>query len=245
MWVNFSFPVVVVVDTGASPPLLVLSGFNDTVNGSSSTVFATYMEGNGTSLLLFEYIVSVLPLFRQRWATRYYCPVNGCDVSCSVAVTYCLRNCHTRPRYAAYSSCITDRGQPNPDRDIAPPAPHHNRWNPRNRPSEDTVKPRPDFPLTSGSHREADRRYSRVGEYKLLVPSPEQPNSGAMHSLNAPARFPLPRPNRNPHRSNYWMKSTRCTTELQRIGWLADSRTDALCSPWNATRLAHEHSNAA
>lgn len=60
MWVNFSFPVVVVVGTGASPPLLTLGGFNDSMNGSSGTVFAEYTEGSGTSQLLFEYTVSYI-----------------------------------------------------------------------------------------------------------------------------------------------------------------------------------------
>lgn len=61
VWVNFSFPVVVVVGTGASPPLLKLAGFNDSANGSSSTVLAEYVEGSGTSQLLFEYTVSLSP----------------------------------------------------------------------------------------------------------------------------------------------------------------------------------------
>lgn len=51
MWVDFSFPVVVVVESGASPPVLTLSGL-------SSTVLAEYVEGSGTSRLLFEYTVS-------------------------------------------------------------------------------------------------------------------------------------------------------------------------------------------
>ena len=55
---NFSFPVVVVVGTGASPPQLKLAGFNDSTNGSSTTVLAEYVEGSGTSQLLFEYTVS-------------------------------------------------------------------------------------------------------------------------------------------------------------------------------------------
>lgn len=57
MWVNFSFPVVVVVGAGASPPLLTVGGFNDSLNGSTSTVLAEYVGGSGTSQLLFEYTV--------------------------------------------------------------------------------------------------------------------------------------------------------------------------------------------
>ena len=57
---NFSFPVVVVVGTGASPPLLKLAGFNDSTNGSSTTVLAEYAGGSGTSQLVFEYTVSLL-----------------------------------------------------------------------------------------------------------------------------------------------------------------------------------------
>lgn len=58
MWVDFSFPVVVVVGAGASPPLLTIGGFEDNDGGFSSTVLAEYVQGNGTSRLLFEYTVS-------------------------------------------------------------------------------------------------------------------------------------------------------------------------------------------
>lgn len=50
-WVDFNFPVVVVMGTGASPPAL-------TIGGLSSAVLAEYVEGSGTSRLLFEYTVS-------------------------------------------------------------------------------------------------------------------------------------------------------------------------------------------
>lgn len=58
MWIDFSFPVVVIVGAGASPPQLTIGGFEDNVGGFSSTVLAEYVEGSGTSRLLFEYIVS-------------------------------------------------------------------------------------------------------------------------------------------------------------------------------------------
>ncbi|CAM9704841.1 unnamed protein product, partial [Hapterophycus canaliculatus] len=58
VWVNFSFPVVVVVGAGASPPLLAIGGLNDSIDGSSSTVLAEYVQGSGTSQLVFEYTVS-------------------------------------------------------------------------------------------------------------------------------------------------------------------------------------------
>lgn len=57
VWVNFSFPVVVVVGAGASPPLLTVGGFNGSVNGSMSTALAEFVGGSGTSQLLFEYTV--------------------------------------------------------------------------------------------------------------------------------------------------------------------------------------------
>lgn len=65
VWVNFSFPVVVVMGTGALPPLLTVGGFNDSVNGSSSTVLAEYVEGSGTSQLMFEYTVSEVAILRH------------------------------------------------------------------------------------------------------------------------------------------------------------------------------------
>ncbi|CAM9243696.1 unnamed protein product, partial [Ectocarpus sp. 8 AP-2014] len=55
--VDFSFPVVVIVGAGASPPQLTVGGFNDSLNGSSSTVLAEYVDGSGTSELLFEYMI--------------------------------------------------------------------------------------------------------------------------------------------------------------------------------------------
>lgn len=58
MWVDFSFPVVVIVGAGASPPQLTIGGFQDTVGGFTATVLAEYVEGSGTSRLLFEYTVS-------------------------------------------------------------------------------------------------------------------------------------------------------------------------------------------
>ncbi|CAM9102436.1 unnamed protein product [Scytosiphon promiscuus] len=57
VWVNFSFPVVVVMGAGASPPLLAVGGFNDSINGSSSMVWAEYAQGSGTLQLVFEYTV--------------------------------------------------------------------------------------------------------------------------------------------------------------------------------------------
>lgn len=58
VWVDFNFPVVVVVGVGASPPVLTVGGLKDNVGGFSSTALAEYVEGSGTSRLLFEYTVS-------------------------------------------------------------------------------------------------------------------------------------------------------------------------------------------
>lgn len=60
--VDFSFPVVVVVGTGASPPRLPLGGFDH--DGGASKVYAEFVEGSGTSRLLFEYTV------REEWKSR-------------------------------------------------------------------------------------------------------------------------------------------------------------------------------
>eukprot|EP00752_Nemacystus_decipiens_P003960 g3626.t1 len=57
VWVDFSFPVVVVVGVGASPPALSIGGFKDNVGGFSATVLAEYVEGSGTSRLMFEYTI--------------------------------------------------------------------------------------------------------------------------------------------------------------------------------------------
>lgn len=65
--VDFSFPVVVIVGTGASPPQLIVGGFNDSANGSSSTVLAEYVDGSGTSQLLFEYMVSSFVAPEKLW----------------------------------------------------------------------------------------------------------------------------------------------------------------------------------
>lgn len=56
VWVDFSFPVVVVVGAGASPPVLTIGGFE--IGGFPSTALAEYVEGSGTSRLQFEYTVS-------------------------------------------------------------------------------------------------------------------------------------------------------------------------------------------
>lgn len=64
VWVDFSFPVVVVVGVGASPPML-------TIGGLSSTVLAEYVEGSGTARLLFEYTVSADPTSKPcSWARK-------------------------------------------------------------------------------------------------------------------------------------------------------------------------------
>lgn len=55
VWVDFSFPVVVVVGTGASPPRLTLGGFSH--GDGASKVYAEFVGGSGTSGLLFEYTV--------------------------------------------------------------------------------------------------------------------------------------------------------------------------------------------
>lgn len=74
VWVDFSFPVVVVVGVGASPPVLTIGGFKDNSGGFSSTVLAEYVEGSGTSRLLFEYTVSSDSISKPcSWARKEGC----------------------------------------------------------------------------------------------------------------------------------------------------------------------------
>lgn len=56
---DFTFAVTVLVGRGATPPLLPLLVSSPTAN-ASSTRYAEYTAGNGTSSLLFEYLVSAL-----------------------------------------------------------------------------------------------------------------------------------------------------------------------------------------